>query len=825
MINRFKMSILCVFALCRLAATGGNLPPSLETGNPLHVLKQGEEARFGVRVPPDGVSEWEYSVTDVEGQVMEQGTLSPSSFQDGFARIPAPEKYGFYVFRILPKGTSGLEKQAGEGFAYFRPASSLPAVKSSFLFGVCDHPESYPPAEVSLMAEASRVCGVKVFRTDARWNLLQPQKDQWDFSYLDNAEKELSARGVELAPILEVNAPWATAESWKPKKLGYWKCQADPVAFRNYVHGLMTHYKGRIRQVEVFNEIDIRKTFSVEDYIKYLKIANAEIRKIDPSLMILSSGFANPDTIPEFCAEPDYIRKTILAGGSDFDVLAIHMHGNFSSYVRDVSKLKSILAATGFQKPWYANETADSSTSAGLKGQARTLFEKLIYSWANGSIGYNWYNLRDTGTNPDDSEHNFGLITHDFNPKPAYVTYNMLASTYSGAEFLADANAGQRISPDVYLYWFRRLNGDFLLSGWNGAGDSKLLLLTGITGKASVIDMWGNQTPLRIENGAAVIQISPEPVTLRISGQEKPPVVEGEFMTPKTGLHLYPGTRQSITWNLKNPTGKTLPFRIAFRPMTDLRIVPETRTLEIPPGATQTAAFTFEAGPAFASGNLSVTIDAGNLWNGTVPCWADAAVKVGNSLENRAPDFTLDKPSQVVRLVPFAPESNHLAWAGLQDLSGKVWLAERDNRFFIRVVVRDDIHRQPFHAGEAWKGDNIQCAFHLPRQAVFWEIGFSLTDGNRNEVHLWSFPTGFDPQSCIRRIVLKTSRNEAEKTTLYEAEIPFGAIGLTREMGKEGFRFNLVVNDNDGDLRKQFIGIAPGLASGKTSAEFPVLTF
>ncbi|WP_419645558.1 hypothetical protein [Victivallis vadensis] len=44
-------------------------------------------------------------------------------------------------------------------------------------------------------------------------------------------------------------------------------------------------------------------------------------------------------------------------------------------------------------------------------------------------------------------------------------------------------------------------------------------------------------------------------------------------------------------------------------------------------------------------------------------------------------------------------------------------------------------------------------------------------------------------------------------------------------MGRAGFRFNLLVNDNDGFGRESFIALAPGLGESKDPGRYPVVKF
>ena len=38
---------------------------------------------------------------------------------------------------------------------------------------------------------------------------------------------------------------------------------------------------------------------------------------------------------------------------------------------------------------------------------------------------------------------------------------------------------------------------------------------------------------------------------------------------------------------------------------------------------------------------------------------------------------------------------------------------------------------------------------------------------------------------------------------------------MTREIAGTGFRFNLIVNDNDGKLREGYLAAAPGMGTGE----------
>lgn len=85
----------------------------------------------------------------------------------------------------------------------------------------------------------------------------------------------------------------------------------------------------------------------------------------------------------------------------------------------------------------------------------------------------------------------------------------------------------------------------------------------------------------------------------------------------------------------------------------------------------------------------------------------------------------------------------------------------------------------------------------------------------------WSRPEGFaDPSAAVRATA---RRDEKNRRTLYEALLPFAALGMTREIAGTGFRFNLIVNDNDGKLREGYLAAAPGMGTGEDPSLWKVL--
>ena len=133
--------------------------------------------------------------------------------------------------------------------------------------------------------------------------------------------------------------------------------------------------------------------------------------------------------------------------------------------------------------------------------------------------------------------------------------------------------------------------------------------------------------------------------------------------------------------------------------------------------------------------------------------------------------------------------------------------------------VRDDAHVQKEKATDIWRGDSIQLAIQYPDSPAFLEIG--AAQGADGQIHrpVWTVPTGLNIGSEDFDVACK----DIPGGLRYELALPYGKFGLTDAIREKGFRFNLIVNDNDGTMREGFIRIAPGLGETKDAAAFPVL--
>ena len=809
------------------------------TGNAIHVLKTGEEGALRYRFTNTSNQAGTFSISlqfkSFTGKTHEENftaALQPGESRT-FATAWKPEEFGHWdvTATISENSAPPMQNRTTRSFAYLNPAGPTPGRAPGFLFSVCTHSGRWSQVDQLREVEAASICGVKVVRDSIEWGGIQPQRGVWNFEKMDFLVNAYEMVGIEHQAMFAFTAQWAaTPERQKSKNWLDWnRSMPDLDAWREYVRTVADRYRGRIRYWEVWNEPDLGgfNQMSLEEYVQLQKATYEELSTHVPEAIVMTGGFATMTDHPGK-KSPTFHRDYLNLAKGAFEVHAYHEHGSFQQFAQVVDeRFLPMRRETGTTVPWYSNETAIHSLNGAERNQALTLFKKLIFAWSRGAIGYTWYDLRNDGFDPVDGEHNYGMLTNDFQPKPVYSVYNMLAGLYRDMKFVRQFELGTN------LWAFEFTNGkETLLPAWDesGFGSSLTLVVKSDATAASTIDIMGNEKPQELLDGMALLTLSPMPETLRLSGA-KSAEIAGRLLEVSSAGVAIPNRPFRFRMKLFNPLGSERTFRLALQNLPDSfhAAVPE-QTISVPAGKTVEAEFELSVDKNFkaeygSASSLRVAYSLeGTPWQGTfvVPINSAVAIPAGMNF-NRAPDFVLADRSQVVSLTAADPALNFRVWRDANDLSAKVFLGKENGGLHLRALVTDDKHCQPFDGSSVWKGDNIQFAFQLPGQIGHWEFGLSLLDSGKPEIHVFQTPTGFDPAVVAQACRLGAKRNG--NVTTYDFSLPKAAAGMTPEMFSNGFRFNLLVNDNDGEGRDGWIHIAPGIGDAKNPDKFPFIVF
>ena len=809
----------------------------VDTGNPLYLIRPGEESKLAVVFTNCGDREFDGRAScrfeDFYGRhfrLERSLSLPPGGTMRLPLNRPLPAPGHWQIFWTVQGNKEGAEHGGTLQFASLEPSGPTPNRTSGFLFGVHSHPYRWSKQGRELEARAAGLAGIKVLRLDIHWRALQPQPGgDWDFSYPDSVLRLYESHGIEFEALLGAPPRWAVTPGYVPVRPDIrGEVRPQTALYREYIRRVAERYRGKIRFYEQFNEPDLAAfyNFGAEDYIELFRAGAEELRKADPAAVILTGGFATMLQVASSHA-PGYIEKALAGTNGTFDIHAHHEHGPFEAYCRIIDEqFLPMRRRLGITAPWYANETALTAAGGREKRQAAALWKKLLFAWSRGAVGYNWYDLRNDGFDPDNGEHNYGLLTNDFQPKPVYVAYNTLTGLFRTKKFLRQLPA-----PDgIWLFEFAD-HQKRLLAAWSEVDTppATLLFQTSAAGTVpELVDLMGNRRPIPTVGGCFPLEASEYPVAVELpvstdiepAGQLFKAVFSGAAVAGKTF---------AFQFTANNPLPKPENFVLRFSTPPGIRLIcPELRislaageSRCIPIEAQVDAKFRLPSGVRDFIKVEWQGINSG--WTGCFKLPVLSATVIPAKRNDGAPDFLLNRREQVHSLIGADPSREHLNWKGPEDLSATARLSQDGQNFILAVDVTDDRHCQPFSGSGVWQGDCVQFAIAVPEHSGLWEIGLTRRDDGKNEVFCWSTPDGLDPAPVMKTAVLKTERNG--NRTSYQVSIPLTALKLSPKLLRQGFRFNLLINDNDGEGRENWIHIVPGIGESKTPEQYPLVVF
>lgn len=331
-----------------------------------------------------------------------------------------------------------------------RPAPAAPEYRIAPLdtspFGLNTHLATrYPdPSSMNIPADLVARSGATWAREDIHWFRIQPSPGVWDWTFTDQAIRELARRKINVVGVLGHPPGWATPYPGDaPSAVSFYA--PDPGRFAAFAQAVAARYSGYIHHWEIWNEPDNtlfwKPAPDPEGYAHMLIAAARAIRHADPQAKIISGGTNPFDTA--------FLRRVADAGAWDsFDIIAIHPYvdpatpeaGNIVAAADGVRTLAARLGA----KPIWATEVGwasgpsdhDHAGIADSQAQADNLVRALLLLWRSGIERIFWYELKDDPGNP------YGLVAlgsgrADYTPlKPAFYAFRTLNQQLAGATFV-----------------------------------------------------------------------------------------------------------------------------------------------------------------------------------------------------------------------------------------------------------------------------------------------------------------------------------------------------------------------------------------------------
>ncbi len=137
-----------------------------------------------------------------------------------------------------------------------------------------------------------------------------------------------------------------------------------------------------------------------------------------------------------------------------------------------------------------------------------------------------------------------------------------------------------------------------------------------------------------------------------------------------------------------------------------------------------------------------------------------------------------------------------------------------EDNFYLYIEVTDDIFQYLPGNDKYWQGDSLQLTISSLDEDYGSEIGFAFNPSTgEGEKYGLAFS-----DDAMEKILLKASN--VDKKTVYEAAVPWN---LKFDKVPEAILFDFLVNDNDGEGRRNVLELTPGICEGKVNDQFQKL--
>lgn len=214
-------------------------------------------------------------------------------------------------------------------------ATPLPVDEGFFQVGiqVQTSPDLNADNQATWMREVSEKLHLRWMKQQVRWEDVEPQKGQFDWSRLDLALPMAAEYNVKVL-ISVVTAPdWARDPGVDLTRHGP---PANYQDYVNFVTAILGRYPGMVHAIEVWNEQNIdrewtsTKGLSAANYVDLLRQTYTAVKSIDPGIIVVS-GALSPTGLSDGVRAWDdfeYLDQLIKAGLLNYaDCVGAHHNG------------------------------------------------------------------------------------------------------------------------------------------------------------------------------------------------------------------------------------------------------------------------------------------------------------------------------------------------------------------------------------------------------------------------------------------------------------------------------------------------------------------
>ena len=336
-----------------------------------------------------------------------------------------------------------------------------------------------------------REAGVGIIRMDVGWSRCETALGVHDFSHYDQLVADLEQGGMRLLFIIDYGNPLYD-EGLAPHSD---ECRE---AYARFCAALAGRYADNDILWELWNEPNIgfwKPTPNIDDYMAWCHAVVPAIRNADPDACIIGPATSGiPLPFMEGCFERGLL--TLVDGVSVHPYRAAEQGPEtalpaYKSLARLIDRYKP----SGKTIPIVSGEWGYSTTLLSDELQGKYLPRQWLANMMGGVPISIWYDWHDDGKNPDEKEHNFGTVTWDYKPKPAYAAMKTLIEQLAG---YTPVGRVRTESDEVFIVAFRGDNA-YKMALWTTGEPVDVEVPHGLTATGAV-----NHLGEPLENAADV---------------------------------------------------------------------------------------------------------------------------------------------------------------------------------------------------------------------------------------------------------------------------------------------------------------------------------
>ncbi len=331
--------------------------------------------------------------------------------------------------------------------------------------------------------------GFKFIRMDFAWAATERRKGEYDWSEYDELTANLEKRGIRAYYILDYSNPlYEETVASKNPITGKEEHQgtASPqhpesiAAFARWAAAAAAHFHERRVVWEIWNEPNIffwKPKPNVEQYTALALATSKAVRDADPQATLVAPATS---TFPW-----DFLESFLKSGVLQYlDGVSVHPYRPKNkppeTAADDYKKLRELIGrcAPNAEKkkiPIISGEWGYSSNAKGvsLETQAAFIARQQLSNLLNGVPISIWYDWKNDGNDPNENEHNFGTVTYDLQPKPAYVAVQTLNRELAGYRVTGRHEAGNE---QDFVLVLTNSKGETKLAAWTTGEDHSVTL-------------------------------------------------------------------------------------------------------------------------------------------------------------------------------------------------------------------------------------------------------------------------------------------------------------------------------------------------------------